>query len=111
LIDKSILIVMRYLQTSLAAFSCVAAALGLIFVSATQAAMPPDYKGIPYVDAVHQFAPQAIPGRIECVYFDSGGEGVAFHSDGTNHGNHDFNLAEHRRHAVFTSASSGEMKP
>jgi hypothetical protein len=69
--------------------------IGLVLVTAGDAAVPPDYKGIPYVDSVFQ-GPSVIPGRVQCVYFDYGGEGVAFHSDGTNHGNQDFNLVEHR---------------
>jgi hypothetical protein len=31
--------------------------------------------------------PQTIPGRVQCAYYDLGGEGVAYHdSDATNHG-------------------------
>ena len=79
-----------------AAFAASAmVALGVLCVAASHAALPADYRGIPYVDSVFQ-GPFVIPGRVQCVYFDYGGEGVAFHSDGTNHGNHDFNLVEHR---------------
>jgi len=80
---------------SAAFISSRVAGFALTFAAALHAALPPDYKGIPYVDAVFQ-GPAAIPGRVQCAYFDYGGEGVAFHSDGTNHGNHDFNLVEHR---------------
>jgi hypothetical protein len=78
------------------AIGCVIASLLMLSVTTSRAGLPPDYKGIAYVDSVFQGLSD-IPGRIQCAYFDYGGEGVAFHSDGTNHGNHDFNLVEQRR--------------
>src|ERR1700753_4006050 len=54
---------------------------------AAQAAAPSAYKGMPYSDAHHTNAPQIIPGRVECAYYDRGGEGVAYHdSDAKNNG-------------------------
>lgn len=63
------------------------------------AALPPDYAGLPFHDAVYTAGPQTIPGRIQCAYFDLGGEGVAYHdSDATNHGSGELNLKpEHKR--------------
>ena len=38
--------------------------------------------------------PQVIPGRIECEWYDEGGEGVAYHdSDKVNHGSGSLNPA------------------
>lgn len=38
--------------------------------------------------------PQTIPGRVQCAYYDLGGEGVAYHdSDATNHGSGALNPA------------------
>jgi hypothetical protein len=45
------------------------------------------YQGKPYHDSVYQGGPQQIPGRVQCAYYDLGGEGVAYHdSDTTNNG-------------------------
>src|SRR5277367_33207 len=45
------------------------------------------YKGMPFHDSVYQGGPQKIPGRVQCAYYDLGGEGVAYHdSDATNSG-------------------------
>ena len=45
------------------------------------------YKGTPFHDSVYTGGPQKIPGRVQCAYYDLGGEGVAFHdSDATNSG-------------------------
>jgi hypothetical protein len=53
------------------------------------------YKGIPYRDSHHQIAPQKIPGRVECAYYDRGGEGVAYHdSDAKNNGSGALNPAD-----------------
>ena len=54
---------------------------------------PADYKGQPFSDEVYRKGPQTIPGRIECAYFDLGGEGVAYHDiDPVNHGSGELNL-------------------
>lgn len=53
----------------------------------SHAALPPDYHGKPFEDAVYKGGPQVIPGRVECAYYDLGGEGVAYHdTDSTNNG-------------------------
>jgi len=45
-----------------------------------------DY-GIPYSDSVYPGGPQKIPGKIQCEYFDMGGEGNAYHdNDSINNG-------------------------
>jgi hypothetical protein len=37
------------------------------------------YKGTPYQDSRYKKGAQSIPGRIECAYYNRGGEGVAYH--------------------------------
>ncbi len=45
------------------------------------------YQGTPFHDSVYAGGPQKIPGRVQCAYYDLGGEGVAYHdSDATNSG-------------------------
>ena len=52
------------------------------------------YQGRPFQDSVYRGGPQTIPGRVECAYYDLGGESVAYHdSDATNHGSGALNPA------------------
>ena len=45
------------------------------------------YKGKPYQDAFYKKGAQKIPGKLQCEYYDFGGEGVAFHDgDSANSG-------------------------
>lgn len=54
--------------------------------------IPKDYKGTPYGDSKHKGGAQSIPGRVECAYYDLGGEGVAYHdTDAKNHGSGELN--------------------
>jgi hypothetical protein len=60
--------------------------LVLLIALAANAAVPAGYKGQAFQDA------QAIPGRLECVQYDRGGEGVAYHdTDAVNHGSGELN--------------------
>jgi len=53
------------------------------------------YKGKPYKDAVYKGGPQIIPGKLQCEYYDFGGEGIAFHdSDSINSGSGGLNPAD-----------------
>jgi hypothetical protein len=53
------------------------------------------YKGSPYQDGLHPKGGQPIPGRVECAYYDRGGEGVAYHdSDSKNNGSGGLNPAD-----------------
>src|SRR5580765_682356 len=63
------------------------------------AALPPDYKGKPFQDEVYTRGAQPIPGRVQCAYFDLGGEGVAYHDrDAINYGSGELNQKpEHQR--------------
>jgi hypothetical protein len=56
---------------------------------------PKDYRGQPFRDSVYQDGPQKIPGRVQCAYYDLGGEGVAYHDiDAVNHGSGNLNPAD-----------------
>jgi hypothetical protein len=47
----------------------------------------PLYSGKPFSDSVYHTGAQIIPGNVQCEYFDSGGEGIAYHdSDSINSG-------------------------
>ncbi|HXI69345.1 MAG TPA: hypothetical protein VNN22_03195 [Verrucomicrobiae bacterium] len=53
------------------------------------------YSGQPYHDGVYAGGPQKIPGRVQCAYYDLGGEGVAYHdSDAANNGSGKLNPAD-----------------
>src|SRR5277367_4860840 len=53
------------------------------------------YKGTPFQDSRYQGGAQKIPGRVQCAYYDRGGEGVAFHdSDSKNNGSGGLNPAD-----------------
>jgi len=60
---------------------------------------PASYQGKPFADEVYYGGPQVIPGRVECAYFDLGGEGIAYHdADAINHGSGELNLnPDHQR--------------
>jgi hypothetical protein len=53
------------------------------------------YAGTPYPDdGMYAGGPQAIPGKVQCAYYDVGGEGVAYHDvDPVNHGSGELNPA------------------
>jgi hypothetical protein len=54
-----------------------------------------NYKGTPFQDSRYRSGPQKIPGRVECAYFDLGGEGVAYHdTDAKNNGSGGLNPAD-----------------
>jgi hypothetical protein len=53
------------------------------------------YKGVPFSDSVYNRGAQTIPGRLQCEYYDFGGEGVAFHdNDSVNSGSGRLNPAD-----------------
>ncbi len=58
-----------------------------LFFSCSGLALPPGYQGKPFKDQNHNLGPQVIPGKIQCAFYDMGGEGVAVHdTDATNNG-------------------------
>jgi hypothetical protein len=45
------------------------------------------YKGVPYRDTVTALSEQQIPGKLQCEFYDIGGEGITFHdTDDKNSG-------------------------
>lgn len=53
-----------------------------------------EYQGKPFQDSVYHGGPQKIPGRVQCAYYDLGGEGVSYHNKDTkNHGSGELNPA------------------
>lgn len=73
--------------------------------SILHAEVPSGYTGRPYKDAVYLGGPQRIPGPVFCAYYDTGGEGVAYHDkEKENQGSGKLNppngsyLNEFRRH-------------
>jgi len=53
------------------------------------------YPGEPFHDSVYHGGAQKIPGRVQCAYYDLGGEGVAYHDmDAENRGSGTLNPAD-----------------
>ncbi len=53
------------------------------------------YRGTPYRDARRNGGAQKIPGKVMCAYYDTGGEGIAYHdTDAKNHGSGELNPAD-----------------
>jgi len=78
-----------------AALASLAFALPGVSGSVLHAAPPSGYAGRPYRDAVHARVPQRIPGPVFCAYYDSGGEGVAYHdTEAANQGSGKLNPAD-----------------
>jgi hypothetical protein len=44
---------------------------------------PGGYKGRPYSDINYHGGAQSIPGKLQCEYYDYGGEGIAYHDSDT----------------------------
>jgi hypothetical protein len=64
-------------------------------LSSCHSNFPGDYKGTPYSDKIYHAGPQTIPGRLQCEYYDFGGEGVAYHDvDTLNSGSGRLNTAD-----------------
>lgn len=54
-----------------------------------------NYPGQAFHDSRYHGGPQKIPGRVQCAYYDLGGEGVAYHDfDVVNHGSGQLNPAD-----------------
>jgi len=64
-------------------------------IAATKSNIPADYKGTPFQDSRYHDGAQKIPGKVQCAYYDLGGEGVAYHdSDAKNNGSGALNPAD-----------------
>lgn len=67
----------------------------IITISAFAANDQKSYKGTPYQDDHYKKGAQSIPGRVECAFYDRGGEGVAYHdTDAKNLGSGVLNPAD-----------------
>jgi hypothetical protein len=75
--------------------SWLAALFMIVAVSESSAVDHDKYKGSPYHDSRYQGGVQKIPGRVDCAYYDLGGEGVAYHdTDARNNGSGALNPAD-----------------
>jgi hypothetical protein len=64
-------------------------------ISASRSDFLRGYKGTPFQDSRYRSGAQKIPGKLECAYYDLGGEGVAYHdSDAKNNGSGGLNPAD-----------------
>jgi hypothetical protein len=53
------------------------------------------YKGTPFADARYKDGAQKIPGKVQCAFYDLGGEGIAYHdADAKNNGSGALNPAD-----------------
>jgi carbohydrate binding protein with CBM6 domain len=69
--------------------------LGLIVVAFVPAGAAEHYRGRPFHDSAYHSGPQKIPGRVQCAYYDLGGEGIAYHdTDAKNKGSGTLNPAD-----------------
>jgi hypothetical protein len=54
-----------------------------------------NYRGIPFADSVYKGGAQIIPGKLQCEYYDLGGEGITYHdNDSINSGSGNLNPAD-----------------
>jgi len=54
-----------------------------------------NYQGKPFQDSRYNGGAQTIPGRLQCEFYDTGGEGIAFHdTDSINSGSGGLNPAD-----------------
>jgi Carbohydrate binding module (family 6) len=64
-------------------------------LSAIAAGESQPYHGQAFHDTVYRGGPQSIPGRVQCAYYDLGGEGIAYHdADAKNNGSGTLNPAD-----------------
>jgi hypothetical protein len=61
--------------------------LGINALALNNESGQPTYNGTPYLDTVTALTVQQIPGRLQCEFYDLGGEGIAYHdTDNKNSG-------------------------
>ncbi len=67
----------------------------ILFASCNSKNQLNEYKGTPFSDDLYTLGAQNIPGKLQCEYFDFGGDGIAFHdSDSINSGSGGLNPAD-----------------
>jgi hypothetical protein len=73
-------------------------------ITPIKSSIPTNYKGTPFIDATHTAGPQIIPGKLECAFYDLGGEGVAFHDfEAENRGSGGLNVTPRHQRPHATS--------
>jgi hypothetical protein len=74
--------------------TCLILTVGFCLTGCASAGLK-GYQGKPFQDSAYHGGPQKIPGRVQCAYYDFGGEGVAYHNtDSVNHGSGQLNPAD-----------------
>lgn len=68
-----------FTRSSLAASLAIFAVSMVAALAGLAADFPKGYKGTPYHDSRYTGGAQKVPGRVQCAYYDLGGEGVAYH--------------------------------
>ena len=67
----------------------------VLLLSGLNAFSKEKYKGKPYYDSNYKSGAQILPGKIQCEYYDLGGEGISFHdTDTINSGSGGLNPAD-----------------
>jgi len=75
--------------------SCTRHVTLLLLFFCTSCSTNNNHIGKPYFDSLYSDGPQEIPGRLQCEYFDTGGEGIAYHDqDSLNSGSGALNPAD-----------------
>ena len=88
------------MNTRLSPFSlflgpCLGLLLAISSYAATRKHFLKHYQGTPYQDDRYRGGAQKLPGRVQCAYYDRGGEGIAYHdADAKNHGSGELNPAD-----------------
>ena len=71
------------------------AAFCFLALSSLTAGAADNYRGKPFHYQMYHGGPQKVPGRVQCAYYDLGGEGVAYHdTDAKNKGSGTLNPAD-----------------
>jgi hypothetical protein len=71
------------------------AVVGILVFSCNRNSFSNEYRGKPYTDSVRALTVQTIPGKLECEFYDIGGDSVAYHdSDKNNNGSGSLNKGE-----------------
>ena len=74
------------MNTKNIAFSLIVLGFGLLGACQSNKTQS-NYLGKPYCDSIYKSGAQIIPGKLQCEYYDSGGEGISFHdTDSVNSG-------------------------
>ena len=82
---------MKHLNPSYTVFLIIT----MFFISGCYRDYIQNYTGKPFSDKVYHQGPQVIPGKIQCEYYDLGGEGVAYHdADSINSGSGGLNPSD-----------------